>query len=127
MEKAITQETILVKFPMTYLPISLPLLTKCISGTTAKGSCILRSTWLNIRRSPVSCEPPIIIITTAGITARSLVANRVFHGAIFISIKPSITICPDIVPVIVEDCPAARSATPNSAGASFVPSRGSSR
>ncbi|MNF15269.1 hypothetical protein D3C81_1826530 [compost metagenome] len=64
---------------------------------------------------------------TAGIMAINRVINRLSQGDIRMLTKPSITICPARVPVKVEFCPDASSATANITLASVVPTIGVSR
>ncbi len=65
------------------------------------------------------------MVTTAGTMAMSRVMSRRSQGRSRMSRKPSITICPASVPVMVELWPAASRATANSdAGATVAPRSG---
>ena len=69
-------------------------------------------------------SPYIAVTITAGTMAMSRVMSRRSQGGRRMLRKPSITICPASVPVSVEFCPEASSATANSVLASAVPSSG---
>ena len=62
-------------------------------------------------------------VITAGTNARHRVIKRRTHGRTWISTNPSMMTCPEIVPVSVELCPAAKSAMPNASGATEPPSK----
>ena len=105
-------------------PILAPLAVNMTSGTTANGSCRLSTTWLRIKSCPVAFSPAQIVTTTAGRIAIMRVTSRRSHGAIRILRKPSITIWPDNVAVMVEFSPQHKSAIANNVGASVDPSSG---
>ena len=65
-------------------------------------------------------------VIAAGMIATMRVISRRSQGRMRKFRKPSITICPAIVPVSVEDCPEQSSATANTTLARVVPSSGAS-
>ena len=83
-----------------------------------------RSTWLNTSRSPVASSPASAMVITAGMMASDRVTRRRSQGRSRMLTKPSITIWPASVPVIVELCPAQMREIANRAGASVLPTRG---
>lgn len=121
---ATTQDRIVHGRVMAKVPTFLRSDTNSISGIIANGSCIDRTTWLRIRSCPVPCESQSAVITNTGTIAMPRVSSRRAQGGIRIWRKPSITICPASVPVIVELKPAASKATAKSADAKPTPSNG---
>ena len=91
------------------------------SGTTAKGSWKLSTTWLRMSSLPVCAAPNRYVTASAGTSAMPRVISRRITADIRSRMKPSITICPAIVAVTVELSPHAMSAMPNSSGAIAVP------
>src|ERR1700743_2314937 len=108
----------------TYGPILARLAVNITSGTTANGNCRLSTTWLRINNCPVAFSPAQIVTTTAGTMAISRVTIRRIHGAMRQFRKPSITIWPDKVAVMVEFRPQHSSAIANRDGATVEPSSG---
>src|ERR1700758_5051282 len=105
-------------------PILERLAVNITNGTTANGNCRLSTTWLRIRSCPVAFSPAQIVTTTAGSIAIIRVTNLRSHGATRKFRKPSITIWPDRVAVMVEFKPQQISAMANSVGASVEPNSG---
>src|SRR6185437_14361187 len=97
---------------------------KRTSGTTAKESCMLRITWLRMSSFAVPCSPYSMATTAAGMMAMTRVMSRRSQGRTRMFRNPSITICPASVPVSVEFCPDASSASANMALAPVTPSSG---
>src|SRR5712671_724336 len=86
---------------------------KPTSGKTANESCMLRTTWLSTSSLAVPLSPYMIATIAAGTIAIARVMSRRSHGRIRRLRNPSITIWPASVPVSVEFCPEARSASAN--------------
>ena len=112
------------QFLLTNTPIFSLSLVNITSGTTAKLSCMERITWLNSKSSDVPFSPYKMETISAGITAINLVMSLRNQGFKRILRKPSITICPANVPVMVEFCPEARRAIAKKMLAKLVPKSG---
>ena len=108
----------------TRSPILVRLAVNITSGTIAKGSWKLRTTWLRISSRPVSSAPQIRITASAGMIAMTRVISRRATGLMRQRMNPSITIWPDMVAVIVAFSPQHSSASPNSVGAMDPPRSG---
>ena len=96
------------------------------SGTTANESWRLSATCENTSSWSTERSPRTRMNATAGMIASPRLSMRRSHGRTRRWRKPSITIWPASVPVIVLDWPEDRSATANSVEASEVPSSGAS-
>ncbi len=99
---------------------------KLTSGTTAKASCSESTTCDSTSRSSTAFGPRKPMTSAAGTIARPRLIMRRSHGRMRMRRKPSITICPASVPVMVLDWPEDSSATANSVEASGAPSSGAS-
>jgi hypothetical protein len=127
MTDATTQPLICAQWPMAYCPIHRRSETTWSRGMTAKESWSDRTTCDSTSRSPVARSPKNTMVITAGTMASARVRSRRMMGRRRMRTNPSITTCPASVPVMVEDWPAAISATAKATGAIFAPSSGSSR
>ena len=107
-------------------PISFRSLVNRIRGTTAKESWRLRITCESTSSSSTARSPRATMKNAAGTIARPRLMRRLSHGRMRMRRKPSITICPASVPVMVLDWPEHRSATANTVDASPVPRSGAS-
>ena len=94
------------------------------NGTTANESCKDKITWLKINNLFTPLAPYKAATITAGIMAISRVIKRRNHGVRRMLRNPSMTTCPASVPVSVEFCPDASSATANTVLASDAPNTG---
>src|SRR5699024_11716359 len=83
-------------------PIILGLFVAIINGIILKGNAKLKNTCVNINISSIfdSLEPYNHKQMNTGITAITRVTNLRTHGFNLIFKNPSITICPDNVPVM---------------------------
>ena len=111
----------------TNSPIFSRSLVKMIKGITANASCRLSTTWDSTSRSSTERGPRSRMTATAGMIASPRLIMRRSQGWMRMWRKPSITICPASVPVIVLDWPEQSSATANTTAATEVPSSGASR
>src|SRR5436189_159421 len=124
MMAAVSVASIVSQRGATNGPILGRLAVNITSGTTANGSCRLSTTWLKISNWPVAFSPAQIVTMTAGTMAIIRVTMRRSHGAMRKLRKPSITIWPESVAVMVELSPQHRSAIANNVGAMVEPSNG---
>lgn len=111
------QDIILTHLLLTNcLPMIFGLLVAMINGIILNGKAKLKNTCVKINKSSifVSLDPYNHKHRNTGITAITLVMILRTHGLSLIFKKPSITICPDNVPVIVEFWPEANNAIANS-------------
>ena len=84
-------------------------LVNVTSGTTANESCRLNATCESTSSVSTPRSPMIAITAAAGMMARLRLMSRRSHGRIRTRRKPSITICPASVPVMVLAWPAHKS------------------
>ena len=124
MMKEIIQAMIFREVLFTNSPIFSLSLVNITKGITAKLSCMERITWLKTNNSAVPFSPYQRATKKAGITAIRRVINLRNQGFSLMLRKPSITICPAKVPVHVEFCPEAKSATAKRILAKLVPKIG---
>jgi len=108
-------------------PISRRSPVNATSGTTANGSCRLSTTWLSTKRLVVDPSPAMPITNAAGTIANKRVTMRRSQTGRRKSRNPSMTIWPASVPVMVEFCPEASSASANTTLAAPAPSIGDNR
>ena len=109
---------------LTNSPIFERSLVNEISGITANDSCRLKTTCDNTSSASMLSDPRQAMNSTAGMIANPRLIRRRSHGWMRMRMKPSITIWPASVPVIVLACPDDSSATANKVAASEVPSSG---
>jgi len=112
---------------LTNSPMRRRSLVNRMSGTTAKASWRLSTTWESTSSSSTACSPRTAITTAAGMIASPRLMSRRSQGWMRMRRKPSMTICPASVPVMVLAWPEHSSATANTIEASEVPSSGASR
>src|SRR5579859_3144599 len=124
MRAVVVQPRILSQVRFANSPILFFSPVKRINGQTAKPNCMLKTTWLATSSSVVLFSPKNPITQTAGTIAMSRVISRRSQGRSRTFTKPSMTTCPASVPVNVEFCPEASSATANKMLAPPTPSNG---
>ena len=96
--------TIFIHGLITNSPISFLSDVYSVRGIIDIGRAILKNTCVYISKLSIACSlsPKIIKQMTTGITAITRVSILLIHIGSLMWMKPSITICPDNVPVIVE-------------------------
>jgi hypothetical protein len=102
MTDAVIQPSTRTQRGLANSPIRARWLVNCNRGTTAKGNCKLRTTWLATSKFVIWLAPKKRIVKSAGTIATSRVTRRRIQGRMRKFRKPSITTWPAKVPVRVE-------------------------